>query len=67
MRALIDKKCNEIYSTTDVKKILNRSYYSLYIEWWLHNIAYYLTLPCCFINKIKAFNLRAKDVDLEEY
>lgn len=45
---------------------LNRSVYSLYIEWWLHNIGYYLTKPFCRIEAIRLINLRCKDVDLEE-
>ena len=47
--------------------VLNRSYRSMIIEWWLHNIGYYVTKPFCFIEKIKEINLRCKDVDLEEW
>ena len=36
----------------------------LIIEWWLHNIAYWLTKPFTFIPALKRINLRAKDVDL---
>jgi hypothetical protein len=67
MRVLIEDACQAAYNTTDVEATLNRPFSSLYKEWWLHNIAYYLTLPFCFIKKIKAINLRAKDVDLEEH
>lgn len=67
MKALVDAKCLEVYNTSDVQATLNRSYGSLYIEWWLHNIAYYLTKPFCFSQKIAALNRRAKDVDLEEH
>lgn len=35
------------------------------IEWWLHNIAYWLTLPFIFIPWVKKLNERAKHVDLE--
>jgi hypothetical protein len=45
---------------------LNRSWRSIYIEWWLHNIGYYVTKPFCRIEWIKGINLRCKDVDLEE-
>lgn len=67
MTILINEKCLECYESQDVEAVLNRSYTSLYIEWWLHNIGYYLTLPLCFIKKINALNLRLKDVDLEEH
>ena len=46
---------------------LNRSYNSMYIEWWLHNIGYYLTMPFCEYDCIRRLNLRFKDVDLEEH
>ena len=50
----------------DADKILNRSYKGMYIEWYLHNIGYYITLP--FVNNeyIKSLNNRFKDLDLEE-
>ena len=48
-------------------RYLNRTYVSMYIEWWLHNIGYYLTLPFIKNPKIYALNLRFKDVDLEEH
>lgn len=66
MRALIEEKCLAEYETTKAEIILKRSYSSLYIEWWLHNIGYYLTKPFCFNTKILALNLRFKDVDLDE-
>lgn len=46
---------------------LNRSYRSMHIEWWLHNIGYYLTLPFCEYDFIRRLNLRFKNVDLEEH
>ena len=46
---------------------LNRSYNSMYIEWWLHNIGYYLTLPFCEYDFIRQLNLRFKDVDLNRW
>lgn len=36
----------------------------LVIEWWLHNIGYYITKPFARIPKINVLNLRFKDVDL---
>lgn len=49
------------------EKLLNRSYTSMYIEWWLHNICYYVTLPLYKIKFFADLNLRAKHVDLEEH
>ena len=34
------------------------------IEWWLHNIGYWVTKPFVFIPAINNINLRCKDVDL---
>jgi hypothetical protein len=67
MRALMEEKCLAVYETTDVEATLNRTYSSLYREWKLHNIAYYLTKPFCLSKTMRALNLRAKDVDLEEH
>ena len=50
-----------------IELLLNRSIKSLYIEWWAHNIGYYLTLPLCKYPFFKALNKRFKDVDLEEW
>lgn len=47
--------------------VLNRSYPDMYIEWWLHNIGYYLTKPFCRIPFIMEINMRCADVDLEEH
>jgi hypothetical protein len=41
---------------------ITRSYTSMYIEWYLHNIGYYITLPFPWWDNI---NARCKDVDLE--
>lgn len=54
------------YDIIDPGYYLNRSYLSIYIEWWLHNILYYLTKPLCRWETFKSINLRCKDVDLEE-
>ena len=52
------------YGSLDADKVLHRSYLSMYIEWWLHNIGYYLTRNIAIFDVI---NLRCKDVDLEEH
>lgn len=37
---------------------------ALVIEWWIHNVGYYLTKPFVFIPAIRALNVRFRDVDL---
>lgn len=39
-------------------------YLPLIIEWWLHNIGYWVTKPFTAIPALKRINLRCKDVDL---
>lgn len=56
-----------VWMSKDIEIILNRTFKSMFIEWWLHNIGYYLTLPLCHIPYFKALNNRFKDVDLEEW
>lgn len=63
MRQLIQNACLAKYDSIFVGDVLNRSYVSMYIEWWLHNIGYYLTRSMAIFEVI---NLRFKDVDLEE-
>ena len=65
MKQIIQNKINEKYNSLNPVELFNREYNSLYIEWWLHNIGYYITKPFCFIEKIEKINLRFKDVDLE--
>ena len=67
MRYLIDTKCSDKYHIYMPNIYLHRSYFSMYIEWWLHNIGYYITKPFCFIKYIKNINLRCKDVDINEW
>lgn len=67
MRLIINNKCFYALNSFYPEVILNRSYCSMYIEWWLHNIGYYITKPFCFIEPIRFINLRCKDVDLQEW
>ena len=67
MRSLIRIKCFDRYQSFDVDKVLNRTYRDMYIEWYLHNIGYWLTLPFKKNPKIAALNERFKHLDLEEY
>ena len=65
MRSSMTAAAMEKYQTNDYVTLLNRSERSLIIEWWIHNIGYYLTLPFCNNEKVAAINLRFKHVDLE--
>lgn len=67
MKNIIDKKCNELYKCHMSELALNRTYFSMYVEWWLHNIGYYITKPFCFIGFINKINLRCKDVDINSW
>ena len=64
MYAAIINACFDKYHAYRANEVLNRSYVSMYIEWWLHNIGYYLTRNIAIFDVI---NLRCKDVDLEEH
>lgn len=67
MNMLLRRACLAHYNTAIVDKVLHRSYISIYIEWWLHNIGYYITKPFCFVDYFNKINLRCKDVDIEEW
>lgn len=64
MRLHIKFGCKAKYDSYFANEVLHRSYLSMYIEWWLHNIGYYLTRNIALFDVI---NLRCKDVDLEEH
>ena len=50
------------------KEDMNRTFPGMYIEWWLHNLGYYITLPFTKLSKkIKWYNTRLRDVDLESH
>lgn len=67
MDSLIMEECYNKYGTRYVENVLNRTYRGMYIEWYLHNIGYYLTLPFMKNEYIKSLNKRFKHVDLEEH
>ena len=67
MKRRIRRKSNELCGLYDAEGYLGRSYWTMYIEWWLHNIGYYITKPLADISKIKELNERFKHVDLEEW
>ena len=64
---LIRINCLENYYIRNAEKILNRSMRGMIIEWYLHNIGYYLTLPFIKIPCVKKLNNRFKHLDLEEH
>ena len=66
MKIKIQIEIRDCYLSWAPTDALNRTYKSMYIEWWLHNIGYYLTLPFIRFERLKRINLRCKDVDLEE-
>ena len=66
MKEILIEKVSDVSSELP-EIFLNRTYKSMYIEWILHNIGYYLSLP--FTNKdyFKKINNRCKHVDLQEW
>ena len=67
MHSILKDECSKQLNSDNPETTLNRTYKSLYIEWWLHNIGYYITKPFCFINFVNKINLRCKDVDINEW
>ena len=67
MKHLIIQASLDKYSKVDPEELLNRSYKSMYIEWWIHNIGYYMTLPFNNSPTLKKINIRCKDVDIEQW
>ncbi len=49
----------------EMEEQMHSSSLLLKIEWWLHNIVYWLTKPFTKNNTVKKINDRSKDVDLE--
>ena len=67
MKDVIDNKIKDANLDSDPKKSLNRTYGSMYVEWALHNIGYYVTSPFTKNEKIKHIHERCKHVDLNEW
>lgn len=67
MTSEIMNNCCQKYNTPFADEVLNRSFDGMYVEWWLHNIGYWLTLPFIKNKRMKALNERFKHLDLEEY
>ena len=66
MKLLIQERTFSKYNLYNADSLLSRSYQSMYIEWWFHNIGYYITKPFCFNDFINEINLRFKNVDINE-
>ena len=67
MTVLAEEACKNKYYTDNVELVLNRPWYTIYIEWWLHNIGYYITLPFIKYPWANQINERCKHVDLERW
>lgn len=67
MSAFIMSESAEKYGNIFANEVLNRSWKSMYVEWWLHNIGYWLTLLFIKNERIKTLNERFKHLDLEEH
>ena len=67
MQYLIKSELVNKYGDSSAYNLLHRSYWSMYVEWWLHNIGYYITKPLCSNDYFKYINERFKHVDLEEW
>ena len=65
MKSLIMLACLRKYGVVNANKILNRTYLFMCVEWYLHNVGYYVTLPFVGNNQMYFLNERFKDVDLE--
>lgn len=66
MGSVITHECWIKYGVTLVATYFNRTWEGMFLEWYLHNIGYYITKPFCCIESIRKINLRCKDVDIEE-
>lgn len=55
---------NKLLPLHCVTIVLNRPLWTIYVEWWLHNIGYYLTKPFPFL---AVANERFRNVDLNEW
>lgn len=67
MKKKISQAVIKQYGSRNPEVILQRSFASMYIEWLLHNIGYYVTKPFCSMKFFRDINFRCKDVDLEEH
>ena len=50
MKEKIVEVCMTTYEHYDAAEVLGRTWIGMYIEWWLHNIGYYITKLIPFLN-----------------
>lgn len=67
MFTTITAACKAEYDSFFAEKVLNRSYRGMYIEWWLHNLGYWVTRPFTKNAYVAKLNERFKHLDLEEH
>jgi len=67
MMRILRAKCKKEYGSSNPEKTLDRNTGSIIVEWWLHNIGYYVTKPFCSNSKILKLNHRFKDVDINSW
>ena len=65
MKTLIIQNSLDTYGKVDPEQLLNRTYESMYLEWWIHNLGYYITAPFCKNKLCHHINIRCKDLDLK--
>ena len=64
MKEKIVETCLITYDQYNAVEVLGRTWVGMYIEWWLHNIGYYITKPFPFLNSLTE---RFKYVDLNSW
>ena len=64
MREKIVEACMITYKHYDAAEVLGRTWVGMYIEWWLHNIGYYITKLIPFLNFLTE---RFQHVDLNSW
>ena len=67
MYNLIRVRCFDKYKTFEASSVLNRTYKSMYKDWYRHNLCYWFTKPFIKNPKIKKLNEKFKHLDLEEH
>ena len=64
MKEKIVEACMITYKHYDAAEVLGRTWIGMYIEWWLHNIGYYITKLIPFLNFLTE---RFQHVDLNSW
>ena len=62
----IHLECEKQYGTIFAAETLNRSYKGMYIEWYLHNIGYWLTLPFTKNEKVSKDEPSSNAIEIKE-